>query len=81
MNMMQLRLTDTENNALLTISQSTGKTMNELFHEAIQALIRQFPQTDRRVLLQQARGMWKDRNDLPALDELRQEWERSTIEK
>jgi hypothetical protein len=31
---------------------------------------------DRLSLLQQARGMWKDRSDLPAVADLRREWDR-----
>lgn len=29
-------------------------------------------------LLRQARGMWKDRTDLPSLPDLRREWDRQT---
>jgi hypothetical protein len=41
-------------------------------------LIAQFQDEDRLSLLRQARGMWKDRTALPALADLRREWDRQT---
>jgi hypothetical protein len=39
-------------------------------------LLAQFQGEDRLSLLRQARGMWKDRTDLPALANVRHEWDR-----
>jgi hypothetical protein len=72
----QITLTDTESKALRAIAQQTGKTKDELIREAVEQLIAQFHHSDRRAQLVQARGIWKDRNDLPALDTLRNEWDR-----
>ena len=73
---VSIHLTDQEKASLLEIVRHTGKTQDELFREAINRLIMQFQQKDRRALLRQARGMWKDRTDLPSVEELRREWER-----
>jgi len=72
-----ITLTDQESKALRAIAQQTGRTQDELIREAVEQLIAQFHHSDRRALLVQARGMWKDRNDVPALETLRNEWDRS----
>ncbi|MDQ2998477.1 MAG: CopG family transcriptional regulator [Chloroflexota bacterium] len=72
-----ITLTEQEQLSLRTIAQQTGKTPDELLHEAITQFLTQFQQTPRRALLQQARGMWKDRTDLPSLATLRHEFDRT----
>jgi predicted DNA-binding protein len=72
----EITLTEQEHNALQEISLQTGKSENELVREALEQFIGQFQMEDRRVLMQQARGIWKDRQDLPAFRELRNEWDR-----
>jgi hypothetical protein len=74
----RLNLTEQEQTALETIAQHTGKTPDELVHEAVKQLIVQFEHEDRLSLLRQARGMWKHRTDLPVLADLRREWDRQT---
>jgi hypothetical protein len=71
-----LHLTEQEQTTLETIAQRTGKTPDELIHEAVKRLIAQFQAEDRLHLLRQARGMWKDRTDLPSVADLRREWDR-----
>jgi hypothetical protein len=73
-----LRLTEQEQTALETMAQRMGKTPDELVHDAVKQLLVQFQAEDRLSLLQQARGMWKDRTDLPVLADLRSEWDRQT---
>jgi hypothetical protein len=73
-----LHLTEQEQTALETMAQRAGKTPDELVHDAIKQLIAQFQSEDRLSLLRQARGMWKDRTDLPSLADLRRDWERQT---
>ena len=72
---MQLTLSETEQASLTMLAQSTGKTMNDLLHEAIRTLLQQPTRNDRRLLLRQACGIWKDRDDLPSLTALRHEKE------
>lgn len=73
-----LHLTTQEQTALETMAQCLGKTPDELVHDAVKQLIAQFQSEDRLGLLRQARGMWKDRTDLPSPAELRREWDRQT---
>ena len=73
-----LHLTEQEQTALETMAQRAGKMPDELVHDAIKQLIAQFQSEDRLRLLRQARGMWKDRSDLPTLTDLRREWDRQT---
>ena len=72
----ELHLTEQEQTALATIAQRMGKTPDEVVHDAVKQLIAQFQSEDRLSLLRQARGMWKDRTDLPPLTDLRREWDR-----
>ncbi|MBP1468208.1 hypothetical protein EYB53_021030 [Candidatus Chloroploca sp. M-50] len=74
-----ITLTEQEETALQTIAQQTGKTPDELLREAVEQLLVQYQQTHRRALLQQARGMWRDRTDLPTLETLRREFDRAGV--
>ncbi|MCS6940898.1 MAG: hypothetical protein NZM94_16605, partial [Roseiflexus sp.] len=60
-----ITLTEQELNSLRVIAQQTGKTPEELLHDAVTQFLAQYQETHRRALLQQARGMWQDRTDLP----------------
>ncbi len=76
MTIAELNLTEQEQTALATMAQRIGKTPDELVHDAVKQLIVQFQCEDRLSLLQQARGMWKDRTDILSLADLRREWDR-----
>jgi hypothetical protein len=71
-----LHLTEQEQTALETLAQRLGNTPDEIVHDAVKRWIEQFQAEDRLSLLRQARGMWKDRSDLPAVADLRREWDR-----
>ncbi len=71
-----LHLTQQEQAALEIMAQRTGKTPDELVHDAVKQWVAQFQYEDRLSLLRQARGMWKDQTDRPALADLRREWDR-----
>ena len=73
-----LHLTEQEQTALETMAQRLGKTPDELVHDAVKQLIVQFQSVDRLSLLRHARGMWKDRTDLPSVTDLCREWDRQT---
>jgi hypothetical protein len=62
-----------EQTALETMAQRLGKMAHEIIHDAVKQWIEQFQAEDRLSLLRQARGMWKDRSDLPAVADLRRE--------
>ena len=72
----EINLTEQERNALQEISRRTGKTEGELVREALDQFIAQFQSEGQRKLMQKARGIWKNRQDLPSLQELRNEWDR-----
>jgi len=72
----QVTLTDSESRAIQALSRSQGKTEEEILHEAIEQFLRQQPAEDRLAKMRQARGMWRDRDDLPDFRELRKEWDR-----
>jgi len=73
-----LHLTEREQRVLETMAQRLGKTPDQIVHEAVRQWIAQFQSEDRLSLLRQARGMWKDRTDLPTLTDLRRQWDRQT---
>jgi hypothetical protein len=72
----EINLTEKERDALAEIAQRTGKSQTELVRDAIDHLIAEFQKEDRRSLMRRARGIWKDRQDLPALEDMRSEWDR-----
>jgi hypothetical protein len=72
----RITLDEQSSAALRAIARQAGKTPDEMIREAVEQLIRRHQQTDRGALLRQARGMWQDRTDLPALDTLRSELDR-----
>ncbi len=71
-----ITLTDTESRIIQDITRNTGKSQDDVLHEAIEQFIARFTSQDRRTVLRQARGIWKDREDLPDFEAMRQEWDR-----
>lgn len=70
-----ISLTEKERRALQEISVMTGKTEVELIHDAVENLIkRRLPSGKSGIL--KARGIWKDRNDLPDFGKVRREVDR-----
>ena len=72
----QINLTNAEREALQALAQSTGKTESELLHEAVESYLNQAEGNHRLALLRQAKGIWKDRDDLPDFRALRAELDR-----
>jgi hypothetical protein len=80
MTITEVRLTEADYALLSTIARQTGKTEAELLQEAVHHYIVQFQHANRKQLLQQARGMWRDRTDLPDAAALRRELDRDQAE-
>ncbi len=76
MAMAQIHLSDEEAQALGRLEQQTGKTRDELLHEAIIQLLSHVLPVNRLDLVRQARGIWKDRTDVPDVRTLRAEFDR-----
>lgn len=75
----QLLLSPADSEAVRQLAQRTGKSEDELLHEAIANLMRQAPTASRLTALRQARGMWEHRSDLPDFMQLRAEgWQPTT---
>jgi hypothetical protein len=69
----ELLLTEEEQVALEALARETGKTEGELIHDALAGLL---GRQDRLANLRQARGVWKERQDLPDFRALRSELDR-----
>lgn len=72
---IEINLTENEEKALREIALITGKTEGELIHDAVDQLIKQGLPSGNAGMLQ-ARGVWRDRDDLPDFGKLRREWDR-----
>jgi hypothetical protein len=73
----QIYLTDDERKGLRALARKTGLSQSELIRQAIDSLLADKRELDPRALLRQARGLWKDRDDLPDFRALRSEFDRA----
>jgi hypothetical protein len=66
-------LSEAERQGLQALAQRSGRSQSALIREAIDASFQQQPQG------RQARGLWKERTDLPDWSALRGELDRSPL--
>lgn len=72
----QIYLTEQEQQALRALAARTGSTQSELIRLAVDGYLHRVQGTGLREDLMAAAGLWRDRNDLPEVHDLRAEWER-----
>jgi hypothetical protein len=72
----QIYLTEQEHRQLHILSRRKGTSLSELIRGAVDHMLLRSKGTDRLDLLRQARGIWKDRQDLPDFGGIRRELDR-----
>lgn len=74
----QIYLTAKQRQELHSIAEQTGRTQSDLIREAVDHFIVEHRESNHLNRLSAARGIWKDRDDLPDFDALRGELDRPT---
>lgn len=72
----QIYLTDKQRAELARIAKNMRKNQSEIIREAIDRLIDQTGQNQKKAALRETAGIWKNRNDLPDFRAIRSEWDR-----
>ncbi len=72
----QIYLTEQERRGLQRAALDTGKKQAELIREAVDRFLEQVSSEWRTGILNEAAGIWKDRDDLPDFEEERSSWDR-----
>ena len=72
----QVSLTDSEAQAIASLSRSQGKTFDEIVREALVQFLARNEAEFRVEAMRPACGLWRDRHDLPDPAQLRKEWDR-----
>ncbi len=73
---MNIDLTESQYQTIQAVSDVNGLDQTELIHQAIIQWIEKQQVKNRRDRLRAARGLWKNRTDLPDFQKLRNEWNR-----
>ncbi|RKZ42714.1 MAG: CopG family transcriptional regulator [Candidatus Parabeggiatoa sp. nov. 3] len=72
----QIYLTEKESDSLQRLANQMGKTPNGLIQEAVAKLLSQFDEETLRKNRMAAAGIWRNRDDIPDLDNMRRSAER-----
>lgn len=72
----QIYLTENERSTLALIGKQMRKSQSELIREAIDSFCEKKLSQNRIALLRNAKGIWRDRKDLPDFVAVRKEFDR-----
>ncbi|MBN1447057.1 MAG: ribbon-helix-helix protein, CopG family [Bacteroidetes bacterium] len=72
----QIYLTKREREALASIARESGVSQSALIRQAVDEFLTRNTARDRLPLIREARGLWKDHDDLPDTREMREEFDR-----
>jgi len=68
-----IKISDQTHEDLDHIARLTGKSEDQLVIEAVDQYLSKLHNGDRISAMRRAKGIWKDRDDLPRLEDLRRE--------
>ncbi|MDZ7806229.1 MAG: CopG family transcriptional regulator [Gracilimonas sp.] len=71
----QIYLTEEEKKAIEKLSDERGTTQSNIIREAIDEYVAKEKTKSKRKSIMDFAGIWKDKKDIPDIDELRDEWE------
>lgn len=72
----QIYLTERQRIGLSAIARTSGRKQSELIREAVDSFIERMGENRQNTILENAAGIWRDRDDLPNFESLRREWDR-----
>ncbi|MBI3986673.1 MAG: CopG family transcriptional regulator [Lentisphaerae bacterium] len=72
----QIYLTEEEKDGLEAVAKSTDKKQSEIIREAVDRFLDLTKGNRRKAILDEAAGMWKNREDLPDFKAARRSWDR-----
>lgn len=72
----QIYLTEEEKKAIEKLSDERGTTQSNIIREAIEHYLEEVTLEEKRARLIAAAGMWKDKEDIPDVREMREGWGR-----
>lgn len=72
----QIYLTEEEKAAIEKLSDERGTTQSDIIREAIEHYLEEVTLEEKRSRLMAAAGMWKDKEDIPDVREMREGWGR-----
>jgi len=72
----QIYLTEKEKKAIKKLSDERGTTQSNIIREAIEHYLEEVTLEKKRYRLMAASGMWKDKEDIPDVREMREGWGR-----
>ena len=76
MHRTQIYLSSEERQGLQALARQVGRSQSDLIREAIDGFLERHRPSERLSRLRRARGLWSDREDIPALAVVRGELDR-----